>query len=163
MRSELNPVMPTGSQMSKGPMASAPAIDAPRDARQSSPRGVSLGIAAGFAIFAAAALVATLRHQSWDFALIKAMNSVAEHWLPLDRVAQILTVSQLLQGVALVAMLRYLWFATNDVGHPGLDRSGPAGREFVPPSVWPPPGLPSGCSGTNPPIVVLSDGVPAHV
>ena len=42
------------------------------------------------------------------------MNSVAGHSLPLDRVAQVLTVSQLLQGVALVAMLWYLWFATND-------------------------------------------------
>jgi membrane-associated phospholipid phosphatase len=57
----------------------------------------------------------TLRHQGWDFALIKAMIQVAGHSLPLDRVVQVLTVSQLLHGVALVAMLWYLRFATNDV------------------------------------------------
>src|SRR3954453_15508912 len=101
--------MPMGSQVSKGPLVSAStrsasAIDAPCDACQASPRGIALGIAAGLAIFTAAALVATLRHQSWDFALIKAINSVAGYSLPLDRVAQVLTVSQLLQGVALVAM-----------------------------------------------------------
>src|SRR5450432_2897805 len=107
--------MPMGSRMSKGPAASAPAISEPRDARQVLQRGVSLGIAAGLAIFTAAALVATLRHQSWDFALIKAMNAIAGHSLLLDRVAQVLTVSQLLQGVALVAVLWYLWFATNDI------------------------------------------------
>jgi undecaprenyl-diphosphatase len=86
-----------------------------RDAGRALQRGVSPGIAAGLAIFMAAALVATLRHQSWDFAVIKAANSIAGHSLLLDRVAQALTVSQLLQGVALVAVLWYLWFTTNDV------------------------------------------------
>ena len=108
-----------GSQVSKGPTASASAIDAPRDSCQASQLGISLGIAAGLAIFTAAALVATLRHQSWDFALIKAMNSVAGHSLPLDRVARVLTVSQLLQGVALVAMLWHLWFANQQCRHKG--------------------------------------------
>ena len=107
--------MPLGSQRSKGSTASASAIDAPRDACQASQRGISLGIAADLAFFNAAALVATRRNQRGDFVRIKAINSIAGHSLPRDRVAQVLTVSQLLQGVALVAMLWHLWFITDNV------------------------------------------------
>jgi membrane-associated phospholipid phosphatase len=104
-----------GSRMSKGPTAPASVIGASRGAPQALARGASLGMAAGPAIFTAAALLATLRHQSWDFALTKAINSFAGHSPLLDRVEQVLTVSQLPQGVALVAVLWYLWFETNDV------------------------------------------------
>ncbi len=194
------------------------------------------------------------------------MNLIASHSLLLDLVAQVLTVSQLLQGVASVTVLWYLWFATDDVDararlpggivaaagagflsrvlqivlpthprplhtetlgfvmgagvapemlnhfnssrapmvpsssacrsssaaiipgrdsrrshgrqlsiSPGSTRaatissditssiSRPAGGEFVPRPVCPPPGQQSVCSGTDPPIVVLSDGAPVHV
>jgi hypothetical protein len=48
-----------GSRMSQGPPARG-------GASQGLPRGVSPGIAAGLAILTTAALLATLRHQSWS-------------------------------------------------------------------------------------------------
>jgi undecaprenyl-diphosphatase len=71
--------------------------------------------AVGLAIFSAAALVAMLRQAGWEFPLVAALNSLANRSAALDRLVQALTVDQLLQGVAFIAILWYLWFATDDI------------------------------------------------
>jgi membrane-associated phospholipid phosphatase len=103
-----------GPRMSNGADVSAPAIDPLPDAGQFSPRSISLGIAAGLAIFTVAALIATLRQQAWEFPLITAMNAVAGHSVLLDRFVHALTTRDLLQGVVFVALLWLLWFDTAD-------------------------------------------------
>ena len=105
--------MPIAPQTSNGPSVTAHSIGALPEEGGLSPRGISLGIACGLAIFMIAAFVATLRQQGWEFPLIRGINSLAGHSALLDRLAQSLTVDQSLQGGAFVALLWFLWFATD--------------------------------------------------
>lgn len=104
-----------GSGTSNDARVSAPVIGQVPHVPYTSRRSILLGVAGGLAIFTAAALVAMLRQEAWEFPLLKAMNAIAGHSALLDRLVQSLTVNQLPQGVALIALLWYLWFETNDI------------------------------------------------
>ncbi len=103
-----------GTRMSNGPAVPAPEIGPLPPVSHSSHRGILLGSACGLAVFTAAACLATVLQPGTDIPLIKAMNGHVGHSALLDHVMHHLTVDQLLQGVAFIALFWFLWFATDD-------------------------------------------------
>jgi len=87
---------------------------------------VPLGVAIGLAVFTAAALAGTILQPSLDIPLVQTINTLSAHSVLPDRLARALTVNQLPQGILLMALLWYLWFATEDVVQRGQLAAGVA-------------------------------------